>query len=447
MPSAAIELGAADGDERRRAIPLRDGATASSSRRCSSRAGLPAESDRAAARTGRPGAGGAGRDRAAAATRCRPRRSRPRRCGASRRAQDRAAAGRVARPANAADRDRRGRPRARRVLADRGGAHRAERRGRRRGRSGSRRSIDKLLDLSRLQAGQRRAAPRLGLARGGDARRARGQAAGGEVRLAIDPDVPALRADAAQLERAFANLLENARRYSSGAAGVTSTSGAIGQRGGGPRRRSRAGDPPRRAASGSSSRSTADAARPRPLDRLGPRPRDREGVRRGQRRHDLGRVAPRPGHELRRSSLPGPEDADAGRRRERSGAAPEGARVRRRAADPARAAGDPARCRLRGAARRDGEEALDVAAVRRPDAAIIDLVLPDGDGVEVCRRLREWSRDADHRPVRGRRGGRQGPRARGRGRRLRDQAVRAARAGRAAARRTCAATAPDPRRP
>ncbi|MBV9838968.1 MAG: response regulator transcription factor [Solirubrobacterales bacterium] len=37
------------------------------------------------------------------------------------------------------------------------------------------------------------------------------------------------------------------------------------------------------------------------------------------------------------------------------------------------------------------EEALDAAAVSRPDAAIIDLVLPDGDGVEVCRRLREWS--------------------------------------------------------
>jgi two-component system KDP operon response regulator KdpE len=38
-----------------------------------------------------------------------------------------------------------------------------------------------------------------------------------------------------------------------------------------------------------------------------------------------------------------------------------------------------------------GEEALDVAAVRRPEAAIIDLVLPDIDGVEVCRRLREWT--------------------------------------------------------
>jgi two-component system, OmpR family, KDP operon response regulator KdpE len=38
-----------------------------------------------------------------------------------------------------------------------------------------------------------------------------------------------------------------------------------------------------------------------------------------------------------------------------------------------------------------GEEALDVAAVNQPDAAIIDLVLPDIDGVEVCRQVREWS--------------------------------------------------------
>lgn len=37
------------------------------------------------------------------------------------------------------------------------------------------------------------------------------------------------------------------------------------------------------------------------------------------------------------------------------------------------------------------EEALDTASVHAPHAAIIDLVLPDGDGVEVCRRLREWS--------------------------------------------------------
>ncbi len=37
------------------------------------------------------------------------------------------------------------------------------------------------------------------------------------------------------------------------------------------------------------------------------------------------------------------------------------------------------------------KEALDAAAVQRVDAAIIDLVLPDGDGVEVCGSIREWS--------------------------------------------------------
>ncbi len=37
------------------------------------------------------------------------------------------------------------------------------------------------------------------------------------------------------------------------------------------------------------------------------------------------------------------------------------------------------------------QEALDRAAVRPPQAAIVDLVLPDGDGVEVTRELRKWS--------------------------------------------------------
>jgi len=36
-------------------------------------------------------------------------------------------------------------------------------------------------------------------------------------------------------------------------------------------------------------------------------------------------------------------------------------------------------------------EALDAASVRPPEAAIIDLVLPDGDGIELTQRLREWS--------------------------------------------------------
>ena len=38
-----------------------------------------------------------------------------------------------------------------------------------------------------------------------------------------------------------------------------------------------------------------------------------------------------------------------------------------------------------------GEEALRSAAVRPPKAVILDLVLPDRHGLEVCRELRAWS--------------------------------------------------------
>ena len=38
-----------------------------------------------------------------------------------------------------------------------------------------------------------------------------------------------------------------------------------------------------------------------------------------------------------------------------------------------------------------GSQALDLAAVRPPDAAIVDLVLPDLDGIALTRTLREWS--------------------------------------------------------
>jgi two-component system KDP operon response regulator KdpE len=37
------------------------------------------------------------------------------------------------------------------------------------------------------------------------------------------------------------------------------------------------------------------------------------------------------------------------------------------------------------------EEALDLAALKPPAAAIVDLVLPDRDGVEVTRALRTWT--------------------------------------------------------
>jgi two-component system, OmpR family, KDP operon response regulator KdpE len=38
-----------------------------------------------------------------------------------------------------------------------------------------------------------------------------------------------------------------------------------------------------------------------------------------------------------------------------------------------------------------GEEGLTLAAANKPDVVILDLGLPDMDGVEVCARLREWT--------------------------------------------------------
>jgi two-component system, OmpR family, sensor histidine kinase KdpD len=73
--------------------------------------------------------------------------------------------------------------------------------------------VDKLLDLSRLQGGA--AAPRPEWCSVEEVLRAamehRPHPAGYNV--AIDPDLPLIRADAAQLERAFANLIENAARH------------------------------------------------------------------------------------------------------------------------------------------------------------------------------------------------------------------------------------------
>ena len=75
------------------------------------------------------------------------------------------------------------------------------------------RLVENLLDMSRLEAGkaephreQTDVAEVLDAAREAIAEPAR-------VRLAIDAGLPAVRADAAQLERAFANLLENAIRH------------------------------------------------------------------------------------------------------------------------------------------------------------------------------------------------------------------------------------------
>jgi two-component system, OmpR family, KDP operon response regulator KdpE len=40
---------------------------------------------------------------------------------------------------------------------------------------------------------------------------------------------------------------------------------------------------------------------------------------------------------------------------------------------------------------RFGQEALSQAALHQPDVIVLDLGLPDLDGIEVCRRLRQWT--------------------------------------------------------
>jgi two-component system, OmpR family, sensor histidine kinase KdpD len=79
------------------------------------------------------------------------------------------------------------------------------------------RLVDNLLDMSRLEA--RTAEPRVGwcsveevvVSAVDDV-----ALAAGTFALALDADLPLIRADAAQLERAFANLLENSARHSGG---------------------------------------------------------------------------------------------------------------------------------------------------------------------------------------------------------------------------------------
>jgi two-component system sensor histidine kinase KdpD len=91
------------------------------------------------------------------------------------------------------------------------------------------RLIDQLIDLSRLQGGA--AAPRPDWTSIDEVIRAAVDDAGApdQVKLVIAPDLPLVRADATQLRRAFANLIENALRYS-GVQPVSVRAGVSGSR-------------------------------------------------------------------------------------------------------------------------------------------------------------------------------------------------------------------------
>lgn len=79
------------------------------------------------------------------------------------------------------------------------------------------RLVENLLDISRLESGPtERGADVVDLGELLEATRAELGPERERVRLAIDPELPTLSADAAQLERAFANLLENALVHGDG---------------------------------------------------------------------------------------------------------------------------------------------------------------------------------------------------------------------------------------
>ncbi len=242
--------------------------------------------------------------------------------------------------------------------------------------------VGNLLDLSRLQAGA--ADPEQELIELEELVAAALEELGADrVEVSLPDESPAVSVDPHQIQRVLVNLLENALKYSP--AGRACESAGCGDRVGGvgTRDRPRAGHPRRRA--------RADL-RALPAGRAGgrsarrrPRPRNRPWFHGGKRRPSLGRVALGPGGDLR-PHLPC---------RPRAGHGLNGA-PRVLVVDDEQQILRALRTSLRGAGYQvetaeTAEWALAAAAMRPPEAVILDLVLPDGTGIEVCRELRKWS--------------------------------------------------------
>ncbi len=241
------------------------------------------------------------------------------------------------------------------------------------------RLVENLLDMSRLEAGK--AEPHRGpvdLAEVLEAAR-QGQGKSESIRLALDAELPMVNADAAQLERVFANLLENAVRYGNGRPVLVRS----------------------RVVGGNIVVRVVDQGPGIPeseWERIFEPFQHGDAANAGS---GLGLAIAKGfveanGGEIAVESLPGqgtsfvvtlpPHDG----RRGMNGA------TRVLVCDDEPQILRALRVILRDAGYEavtasTGEEALDRAAVKPPAAAILDLMLPDIDGVEVTKRLREWS--------------------------------------------------------
>ena len=202
-------------------------------------------------------------------------------------------------------------------------------------------------------------------------------------RVEIAGETPIVDVDGGQIQRALANLIENALKFSPPGepvhVAITATRkeaiARVVDHGPGlpPDELERVFEPFYRGAGD------------RELGRRA-RARDRPRLRRGERRPDLGRVAARPGRDVR--------DRAAGRRGAGGARPMSGQRVLVVDDEPQilRALGTTLRAagyEVDTAA--TAEDALSAAAARPPEAVILDLVLPDGSGTDVCRELRTWS--------------------------------------------------------